>query len=165
LFSLILRVAAGVHAREESHPVAVTRSVAAASFSGAVRPTPLRQWGSTGRGIALEDLKGIRERARLRKPQRTTLHSWTFAQLGAFIAYRAKKAGVPYVDPAYTSQECSRCHHIERGNRPSQARFACRSCGFVDHADRNSSHDIAHRGWMAWVCGVQSAAPELTRIA
>lgn len=121
----------------------------------------------TGRGVALEDLKGIRERARLRKPQRATLHSWTFAQLGAFIAYKATKAGVPvvYVDPAYTSQECSRCHHIERGNRPSQARFACRSCGFVDHADRNSSHNIAHRGWMAWVCGVQSAAPELTLIA
>ncbi|WP_323139366.1 transposase [Streptomyces sp. NBC_01549] len=132
-----------------------------------VPPTPLRQWGSTGRGIALEDPKGIRERARLRKPQRTTLHSWPFAQLGAFIAYKAKKAGVPvvYVDPAYTSQECSQCHHIERGNRPSQARFACRSCGFVDHADRNSSHNIAHRGWMAWVCGVQSAAPELTIIA
>nr|WP_239135006.1 transposase [Streptomyces sp. SID12488] len=121
----------------------------------------------TGRGVALEDLKGIRERARLRKSQRTTLHSWTFAQLGAFIAYKAKKAGVPlvYADPAYTSQECSQCHHIARGNRPSQARFACRSCGFVHHADHNSSHNIAHRGWMAWVCGVQSATPELTLIA
>ncbi|MET7897416.1 RNA-guided endonuclease InsQ/TnpB family protein [Streptomyces mirabilis] len=121
----------------------------------------------TGRGIALEDLTGIRERARLRKPQRTTLHSWPFAQLAAFIAYKAKKAGVPvvYVDPAYTSQECSQCHHIARGNRPSQARFACRVCGFVEHADYNSSHNIAHRGWMAWVCGVQSTAPELSLMA
>ncbi|WP_406380085.1 RNA-guided endonuclease TnpB family protein [Streptomyces sp. NBC_01618] len=49
----------------------------------------------TGRGIALEDLGGIRERARLRKPQRTTLHSWPFAQLGAFIGYKAQRAGVP----------------------------------------------------------------------
>jgi IS605 OrfB family transposase len=121
----------------------------------------------TGRGIALETLTGIRERARLRKPQRTTLHSWPFAQLGSFIVYKAKRAGVPvvYVDPAYTSQECSKCHHIERGNRPAQARFACRSCGFVEHADHNSSHNIAHRGWMAWVCGAQSTAPELTLIA
>ncbi|MFG2520164.1 RNA-guided endonuclease TnpB family protein [Streptomyces sp. NPDC048527] len=116
--------------------------------------------GSTGRGIALEDLKGIRERTRLRKPQRATLHSWPFVQLGAFIVYKAKRAGVPvvFVDPAYTSQECSKCHHIERGNRPAQARFACRSCGFVEHADHNASHNIAHRGWMAWVCGVQSTA-------
>ncbi|WP_434098502.1 zinc ribbon domain-containing protein [Streptomyces mirabilis] len=96
-----------------------------------------------------------------------SLRSWTFAQLGAFIVYKAKKAGVSvvYVDPAYTSQECSQCHHIERGNRPSQARFACRSCGFVDHPDRNSSHNIAHHGWTAWVCGVQSTAPELKLIA
>ncbi|MGW3636289.1 RNA-guided endonuclease TnpB family protein [Streptomyces sp. NPDC005131] len=81
----------------------------------------------TGRGVALETLTGIRERVRLRKPQRATLHSWPFAQLGSFIAYKAKKAGVPvaYVDPACTSQECSQCHHVERGNRPSQAVFAC----------------------------------------
>ncbi|MFI6493042.1 hypothetical protein [Streptomyces sp. NPDC050564] len=36
----------------------------------------------TGRGIALEDLTGIRERVRLRKPQRATHASWSFAQLG-----------------------------------------------------------------------------------
>ncbi|WP_405932357.1 RNA-guided endonuclease InsQ/TnpB family protein [Streptomyces sp. NBC_00827] len=121
----------------------------------------------TGRGIALEVLTGIRERARLRKPQRTTLHSWPFAQLGAFLAYKAQRAGVPvvYVDAAYTSQECSQCHHVERGNRPSQAVFACRSCGFVDHADHNASHNIAHRGWMTWVRGAQSTAPALTLTA
>ncbi|MFH8736140.1 RNA-guided endonuclease InsQ/TnpB family protein [Streptomyces sp. NPDC017964] len=121
----------------------------------------------TGRGIALETLTGIRERARLRKPQRVKIHSWPFAQLGSFIAYKAKRAGVPvvHVDPAYTSQECSQCHHTARGNRPSQARFACRSCGFVEHADHNASHNIAHRGWMVWVCGAQSTAPELTLIA
>ncbi|WP_326779129.1 RNA-guided endonuclease InsQ/TnpB family protein [Streptomyces sp. NBC_01445] len=121
----------------------------------------------TGRGIALETLTGIRERARLRKPQRTTLHSWPFAQLGSFIAYKAKRAGVPvvHVDPAYTSQECSQCHHTARANRPAQARFACRVCGFVEHADHNASHNIRQRGWMVWVCGAQSTAPELTLIA
>jgi len=40
----------------------------------------------TGRGIALGDLRGIRERARFRKPQRATLHSWAFHQLGGFTA-------------------------------------------------------------------------------
>ncbi|MFJ9173471.1 RNA-guided endonuclease InsQ/TnpB family protein [Streptomyces sp. NPDC102360] len=121
----------------------------------------------TARGIALEELTGIRERARLRKPQRTTLHTWPFAQLGAFIAYKARSAGVPvvYVDPAYTSQECSHCHHTARHNRLSQAEFTCRVCGFVEHADVNASHNIRQRGWMAWVCGAQSTAPELTLIA
>lgn len=116
----------------------------------------------TGRGIALEDLTGIRERVRLRKPQRVTHSSWSFAQLGQFIAYKARKAGVPvvHVDPAYTSRTCAECGHIDRANRVSQAWFACRSCGFVDHADRNGSRNIRARAWQLWRRGAQSTAPD-----
>ncbi|MGW2018999.1 RNA-guided endonuclease InsQ/TnpB family protein [Streptomyces sp. NPDC001927] len=115
----------------------------------------------TGRGIALEDLTGIRERVRLRRPQRATFHSWAFAQLGGFIAYKARRAGVPvvYVDPAYTSRTCAECGHVDRANRVSQARFVCRSCGFVDHADRNGSRNIRARGLDLWRSGAPSAAP------
>jgi len=115
----------------------------------------------TGRGIALEDLRGIRERARLRKPQRATLHSWAFHQLGHFAVYKARWAGVPvvHVNPAYTSQECAECHYVDKRNRPSQAVFACRSCGVVAHADRNSSHVIAQRGEVMWMAGRESRVP------
>lgn len=44
----------------------------------------------TGRGIALEDLKGIRTRVRHRKPQRAAFHSWAFAQLASFLCYKAR---------------------------------------------------------------------------
>ncbi|WP_229929277.1 RNA-guided endonuclease InsQ/TnpB family protein [Kitasatospora xanthocidica] len=115
----------------------------------------------TGRGIALEDLTGIRSRVRLRKDQRTTLHSWSFHQLATFVEYKAKRAGVPlvYVDPAYTSQECSQCHHIDRKNRVDQATFACRACGTLLHADDNASHNIARRGETAWTSGRESRVP------
>ncbi|MGW2702486.1 RNA-guided endonuclease InsQ/TnpB family protein [Streptomyces sp. NPDC001340] len=115
----------------------------------------------TGRGIALEELTGIRERVRLRKPQRATHSSWSFGQLEAFIAYKARRAGVPvvYVDPAYTSRTCAECGHLDRANRVSQAWFACRSCGFVDHADRNGSRNIRARAWELWRRGAQSTAP------
>jgi IS605 OrfB family transposase len=115
----------------------------------------------TGRGIALEDLTGIRERVRLRKPQRATHSSWSFAQLGQFIAYKARRAGVPvvYVDPAYTSRTCAECGHIDKASRVSQAWFACRCCGFVDHADRNGSRNIRARAWELWRRGAQSTAP------
>ncbi|MCX4589170.1 transposase [Streptomyces sp. NBC_01549] len=115
----------------------------------------------TGRGIALEDLTGIRERVRLRKPQRATHSSWSFRQLGQFIAYKARKAGVPvvHVDPAYTSRTCAECGHIDKANRVSQAWFACRNCGFVDHADRNGSRNIRARAWELWRRGAQSTAP------
>ena len=115
----------------------------------------------TGRGIALEDLCGIRERARFRKPQRATLHSWAFHQLGGYVAYKARQAGVPvvYVNPAYTSQECAECHHVDKRNRPSQAVFACRSCGVVAHADHNASRVIAQRGESMWATGRESRVP------
>ncbi|WP_369254721.1 RNA-guided endonuclease InsQ/TnpB family protein [Streptomyces sp. R35] len=116
----------------------------------------------TGRGIALEDLTGIRERVRLRKPQRATHSSWSFAQLGAFIAYKARNAGVPvvHVDPAYTSRTCAECGHIDKANRVSQAWFACRNCGFVDHADRNGSRNIRARAEQLWRRGAQSTVPD-----
>jgi putative transposase len=106
----------------------------------------------TGHGIAIEDLTGIRGRARLRKPQRVTLHSWAFAQLGGYIGYKAEAAGVAFVhiDPAYTSQQCSDCGHIEKKNRTDQATFACRSCGVTLNADANASRNIAQRGVQAW---------------
>ncbi|MFE1875731.1 RNA-guided endonuclease InsQ/TnpB family protein [Streptomyces sp. NPDC059496] len=119
----------------------------------------------TGRGIALEDLTGIRERVRLRKPQRATLHSWSFHQLGEFIAYKARRVGVPvvHVNPAYTSRTCAECGHVNKANRVSQSRFACRSCGFVDHADRNGSRNIRARGMELWRRGAQSTAPAVPR--
>lgn len=106
----------------------------------------------TGHGIALEDLSGIRERVRLRKPQRVTLHSWSFHQLGSFIAYKAARAGVAviYVDPSYTSQQCSACGNVDKKNRPDQETFACTSCGFAEHADVNAARNIASRGETGW---------------
>ncbi|MFF4137514.1 RNA-guided endonuclease InsQ/TnpB family protein [Streptomyces mirabilis] len=115
----------------------------------------------TGRGLSLEELKGIRNRVRLRKPQRVALHSWAFAQLGDFIVYKAKRAGVPlvFVDPAYTSQTCAECGHVDKRNRVDQGLFICRGCGVVAHADRNASHNIATRGGSVWTAGRESRVP------
>ena len=102
----------------------------------------------TSRGIALEDLNGIRERIRAKgtatKHHRRVLHSWSFAQLRSFIDYKERMAGVPvvFVDPAYTSQMCSHCGHCEKANRKSQAKFLCVSCGFSAHADLNAAANI-----------------------
>lgn len=106
----------------------------------------------TGCGIALEDLTGIRDRVRLRRPQRVTLHSWAFDQLDRLITYKAARAGirVVHVDPAYTSQGCSACGHVAKANRPNQSTFRCTSCGFAEHADVNAARNIAARGVADW---------------
>jgi putative transposase len=103
----------------------------------------------TKRAIALEDLKGIRSRVRARKPQRATLHSWSFYQLRSFIAYKAKLAGVRvvFVDPRNTSRTCPSCGHCAKENRPDQATFQCQRCGLAGLADRIAATNIRVRGW------------------
>lgn len=102
----------------------------------------------TRRAIALEDLGGIRERVTVRKPQRATLHSWSFFQLRGFISYKAQRAGVPVllVDPRNTSRACYVCGCIDKANRKSQDRFLCVSCGHSDNADTNAALNIRRRG-------------------
>lgn len=101
----------------------------------------------TERGIALEALTGIRERVRVKKPQRDQLHSWSFADLREKIEYKAKRAGVPVilVDPRNTSRTCPECGHCDKRNRRSQAKFECVQCGFAAHADDVAAGNIARR--------------------
>jgi putative transposase len=99
----------------------------------------------TKRAIALEDLKGIGQRARVRRPGQRARHSnWAFGQLRAFISYKAQLTGVTvsFVDPAYTSQQCSACGHTERRNRKSQAEFCCVVWQFASPADYNAAINI-----------------------
>ena len=56
------------------------------------------------------------------------------------LAYKAGAA--VKVDPAYTSQTCSRCGHVSKANRPSQAVFACQACGWALNADHNAAINI-----------------------
>lgn len=101
----------------------------------------------TERGIALEDLKGIRNRVRLRRSQRDNLHSWSFFQLKCFIEYKAQLHGVPVVtvDPRYTSQACPVCGHVDKANRPTRSVFLCVACGHAANADHNAARNIASR--------------------
>jgi len=94
--------------------------------------------------LVFEDLNGIRKTRKQHRSFRYALHSWSFYQLQLFVEYKAKLLGVPilYIDPAYTSQDCSRCG--ARGHR-SGKEFQCPVCGHVDHADVNAAFNIALR--------------------
>ena len=108
----------------------------------------MRRAEGTGRGIALEDLQGIRGRIRATRSQRGALHSWAFAQIKQLIIYKAALAGMPVdaeVDPRNTSRQCPRCGHTSKRKRPSQARFRCVECGHHGHADHIAASNIAGR--------------------
>ena len=101
----------------------------------------------TKRAIAVEDLTHIRTRIRARKSQRATLHSWAFAHLQGFIAYKAQLSGVRVhrVEPRNTSRTCPKCGCIDKANRKTQSSFVCTSCGFAGLADVIAAGTIASR--------------------
>ena len=49
------------------------------------------------------------------------------------------------VNPAYTSQECSRCHYVSKENRKTQKDFVCQHCHFSCNADVNAGRIINQR--------------------
>ncbi|WP_317985808.1 transposase [Streptomyces sp. 5-10] len=107
----------------------------------------------TGRGVALEELRGIRDRVRPCRDQRAPLSSWPFHQLDRYIAYKAERVGVPviWVDAAYTSQRCPRCGHTAKTNRPARDQFRCRRCGLAGPADIVAGVNVRNRARSAWV--------------
>lgn len=129
--------------REARHATHVNHRVAKQVVAAAER---------TGRGIALEDLGGIRERVAVSRRQRATLATWPFHQLEQHIRYKAKRAGVPVlvVDARYTSQMCPRCGHTERADRPTRDQFHCRRCGLAGPADVVAAVNVRNRARSAW---------------
>ena len=100
-------------------------------------------------GIKLEKLGGIRKAGKNKvkvnktgESFKSSINTWEFYQLQSMIEYKSKICGIPlvYIEPAYTSQMCSRCRQI--GIR-KQKKFSCPHCGHVDHADANAAFNIA----------------------
>ncbi|MGW2081095.1 zinc ribbon domain-containing protein [Streptomyces sp. NPDC001939] len=107
----------------------------------------------TGRGIAVEELDGIRDRVRLRRDQRGTLSLWPFHQLGQHLGCKARRAGVAFLeaDPACTSQRCPRCEvQAGKANRPTRDDFCCRRCGLAGPADHVAGVNVRDRARSAW---------------
>jgi len=101
----------------------------------------------TGRGIALEDLSGIRDRVTVRRRQRARHANWSFYDLRQKIEYKAARAGVPVVavDPRNTSRTCPVCGCVDKANRKTQSIFSCIQCGHAAPADTTAAVNIAAR--------------------
>jgi putative transposase len=107
-----------------------------------------------GSTVVLENLTNIRDNAKMGRGKKNKtasnkrrLHSWTFAQLYNFIAYKGQERGIVVVkiDPRHTSQRCSKCSYQHRANRRSQSLFLCRKCGYCLNADLNAAQNIREK--------------------
>jgi len=75
--------------------------------------------------------------------------NWAPGALVDAVRWRAAQAGAELilVNPAYTSQRCSTCGHIDRKNRPKGKKgaghFECIACGHSENADKNAARNLS----------------------
>ncbi|MET9499546.1 transposase [Streptomyces sp. NPDC006552] len=70
-----------------------------------------------------------------------------FGEIRRQLEYKAPRYGarVTAVNPAYTSQTCNRCAHVDAKSRRTRDLFTCTRCGHVTHADIGAAVNIKHR--------------------
>jgi len=94
------------------------------------------------------------------------LHQFPHGLLLRCIRNKAEMVGFPIVlvNPAFTSQTCSRCGQLGERERH---RFTCHHCGFTSHADLNAAYNILNRakdtllsGSLTWAVGCLSTSLE-----
>jgi IS605 OrfB family transposase len=93
--------------------------------------------------IQLEDLTSLKAD----KQEKFVLRDWALADLQTKLKYKAEEYGVKIVevDPQYTSQRCSSCGHIDKGNRDG-VNFLCKQCGTKENADYNAAKNLSIEG-------------------
>ena len=72
-----------------------------------------------------------------------SIHDASWSEFFSKLSCKAEEAGRHYVaiNPAYTSQDCSRCHH--RQSLPlDKRRYECPCCGLVLDRDQNAALNI-----------------------
>lgn len=74
--------------------------------------------------------------------------SWARGKLLNKLMEKLDWQGIDYksVDPAFTSQLCSRCFNIDEDNRDGKS-FICNVCGYQADADANASQNIKTRAF------------------
>ena len=82
-----------------------------------------------------------------KKKNRSVFYNVSYRQVLTRIQMLSEENRVTFrsINPAYTSQECSQCGHIEEGNRPNRDLFLCKKCGYTANADYNASKVILKR--------------------
>ena len=100
--------------------------------------------------FVLEDLSGVRNATeRVKTKGRYVSVSWAFYDLEQKLMYKAKQnqSTVIKVNPAYTSQCCPGCGHMEKANRNKKIHlFSCKNCGYKSNDDRIGAMNLYRMG-------------------
>lgn len=100
--------------------------------------------------FVLEDLSGVRKATeKVQLKNRYVSVSWSFYDLEQKLTYKAARnhSTVMKVNPAYTSQRCPKCGHIDKANRNRHLHlFCCKHCGYQSNDDRIGAMNLYQMG-------------------
>ncbi|MEM7826535.1 MAG: transposase, partial [Candidatus Aenigmatarchaeota archaeon] len=99
--------------------------------------------------LVLEDLKGFLKRVinNFPKSVKRVLIRFGLGELKRKIEEVREEYGIEviFVNPAYSSQTCSNCGYVDKGNRKTRSEFECKLCNRKLHADVNASRNLLSR--------------------
>jgi len=99
--------------------------------------------------IVVENLKNIKRKSkgRICKQFNNKLQRWSYPRVLAKLQMVCEENRIEFlkVDPAYTSQTCSLCGHVDSKSRLGET-FKCTRCGMKMDADVNAAKNILQRG-------------------
>jgi putative transposase len=94
--------------------------------------------------IIIEDLNNVKHK---KKYYTNKIQRWSYRKTIDKIARMSEIKGIELVkvSPAYTSQTCSKCGHVDEKSRNGE-NFSCTCCGYQIDADYNAAINIYNRG-------------------
>ena len=109
-----------------------------------VEDLKIRNMTASAKGTIEEPGRRIKQKSGLNKAMlRFSPHQWVSSLEWALLKHGGY---VVKVNPAYTSQTCPSCGHCEKENRPTQAEFECRQCGYTNNSDVVGAINVLNRG-------------------
>lgn len=122
----------------------------------------INQVNLDGVSIAVvENLKNVKRgsKGKIRKKFNNKLQRWTYPRVLEKLSRVCEESGITLikVNPAFTSQTCSRCGRTDRRSRQGES-FNCVCCGTSIDADYNAAINVLRRGVSSLLAAKKSAS-------
>ncbi|MER7970441.1 transposase [Streptomyces sp. NPDC096080] len=139
----VVRLQALVAARRASTQHLLTKRLVTQFAHVAIEDLRVKNMTRSAKGTLDTPGRGVRAKSGLNR----AVLDVGFGEIRRQLEYKAPLHGVrlSVVNPAYTSQTCHRCGHVDAKSRRTRDLFTCTSCGHSTHADIGAAINIKHR--------------------
>lgn len=139
----VVRLQALVAARRASAQHLLTKRLVTQFEHVAIEDLRVKNMTRSAKGSLEAPGRNVRAKAGLNR----AILDVGFGEIRRQLEYKAAWHGtrITAVNPAYTSQTCNQCGHVDAKSRRTRDLFTCTHCGHRTHADIGAAVNIKHR--------------------